>query len=94
MEAKTRAMILRKAEKCVCGQREEDYGTPEDNFYKISKLWNAYLGDNVTDEHDVAMMMAMLKIARIRTGRSTEDSYIDAAGYIALGGEIAANKCK
>ena len=85
----TRKSILTEAEKCVCGQREEDYGSPEDNFYKISKLWNAYLGDNVTDSHDVAMMMALLKIARIRTGRRTEDSYVDACGYLACGGEIA-----
>ena len=28
----TRADILHAAEKCVCGQREQDYGTPEDNF--------------------------------------------------------------
>lgn len=26
----TRADILHAAEKCVCGQREQDYGTPED----------------------------------------------------------------
>ena len=85
----TRKSILAEAEKCVCGRREEDYGSPEDNFYKISKLWNAYLGDNVTDSHDIAIMMALLKIARIRTGRRTEDSYVDACGYLACGGEIA-----
>lgn len=27
-----RAEILAEAKKCVCGQREQDYGTPEDNF--------------------------------------------------------------
>ncbi len=88
----TRKSILAEAERCVCGRREEDYGSPEDNFYKISKLWNAYLGDNVTDSHDVAIMMALLKIARIRTGRRTEDSYVDACGYLACGGEIQNEK--
>ena len=81
--------ILNEAIHYVCGQHEEDYGNPEDNFNQISKLWNAYLGDNVTDAHDVAMMMALLKIARIRTGRRKADSYIDLAGYAACGGEIA-----
>lgn len=85
----TRAEILHEAEKCVCGRREEDYGSPEDNFYKISKLWNAYLGDNVTDSHDVAIMMALLKIARIATGTFKGDSYVDACGYLACAGEIA-----
>ncbi len=81
--------ILAAAAHCVCGQREQDYGAPEDNFDRIARLWNAYLGDSVTDAHDVAMMMALLKIARIRTGRRTQDSYIDLAGYAACGGEIA-----
>lgn len=84
--------ILNEAMHCVCGQREEEYGTPEDNFNQISKLWNAYLGDNVTDAHDVAMMMALLKIARIRSGVRKCDSYIDLAGYAACGGEIALGK--
>lgn len=85
----TRSEILQKAEQCVCGQREQDYGCPEDNFYRISKLWNAYLGDNVTDAKDVAIMMALLKIARIKTGTGTSDSYIDLAGYAACAGEIS-----
>lgn len=37
---------------------------------------------------DVAMMMALLKIARIRTGTATDDSYVDLAGYAACGAEI------
>ena len=85
----TRAAILDAAKKSVCGERELDYGKPEDNFSIISKLWNAYLGDNVTDIHDVAMMMALLKIARIRTGRRTSDSYVDLAGYTSCGGEMS-----
>lgn len=91
----TRLEILSKAEKCVCGQREQDYGIPEDNFSRIAKLWNAYLGDNVTDAKDVSMMMALLKIARIRSG-GTDDCYVDLAGYAACAGEIAdrgGNQC-
>jgi hypothetical protein len=38
---------------------------------------------------DVAMMMALLKIARIQSGTATEDSFVDLAGYAACGGEIA-----
>ena len=41
---------------------------------------------------DVAMMMTLLKVARIRSGTATDDSFVDAAGYIACGGEIAADK--
>ena len=72
----TRADILHAAEKCVCGQRETDYGTPEDNFKAIAELWNAYLdrmsvgkyGNTIVEAKDVAAMMALLKIARIARG--------------------------
>ena len=39
----TRSEILRAAEVCVCGQREEDYGTPEDSFRVIGELWETYI---------------------------------------------------
>lgn len=89
----TRADILDQAKKCVCGQREQDYGTPESNFQLIADLWNGYLGfmDHPQDQiraTDVAMMMALLKIARIRNGGGSGDSFVDLAGYAACGGEI------
>ena len=62
----TRRRVLSEAERCVCGQRENEYGVPEDSFEMIGKLWTVYL-DYATkiDAHDVAAMMALLKIARI-----------------------------
>ena len=35
--------ILDKAKECVCGQREQDYGKPEDSFAMIAALWKPYL---------------------------------------------------
>ena len=84
----TRAETLDKAKQCVCGQRENDYGSPEDNFLTIAKLWSAYKNVDFS-AIDVAMMMALLKFARIRTGTATEDSFVDLAGYAACGAEIA-----
>lgn len=84
----TRAEILDKAKTVVTGQREQDYGTPEANFGLIGQLWTVYL-DHLVTAADVANMMCLFKIARIKTGRGTEDSYIDAVGYMACGGEIA-----
>ena len=91
----TRADILHAAEKCVCGQREQDYGTPEDNFETIAGLWKTYLSRACVDEaggvyidaNDVAMMMALLKIARIAAGCGKADIWIDLAGYAACGAE-------
>lgn len=89
--------ILEAACRCVCGEREHDYGTPEDNFTTIGLLWGVYLraanpninlAINGITAKDVAAMMALLKVARIATG-SSPDSFVDLAGYAACAGEIA-----
>ena len=85
-----REEVLKQAEICVCGKRQQDYGNPEDNFGLIADLWNAYSGQKYTAV-DVAMMMALLKMARIKTGTGTDDSFVDLAGYAACAGEIAGN---
>lgn len=86
-----RSTVLDRARECVCGDRDQEYGSPENNFRLIADLWNAYLGEFdgelVIKPKDVAMMMALLKIARIKTGFKA-DSYIDLAGYAACGAEI------
>lgn len=61
---------------------------PENNFQVIADFWTVYKGVKFTAT-DVAMMMALLKVARIRSGTGTEDSFVDLAGYAACGGEIA-----
>lgn len=86
-----REETLDRAKQCVCGLREDNYGSPENNFQVIANLWSAYNGTDFT-ANDVAMMMALLKIARIKTGKATEDSFVDLAGYAACGAEISTNK--
>lgn len=83
----TRIECLETAEHMVNGDREHDYGTPEDNFKTIAGLWSAYLGKEISSL-DVAMLMALMKIARIKAG-TKPDSFVDLAGYAACGAEIA-----
>ena len=45
--------------------------------------------DTVFSAYDVAVMMALLKIARISENPQHMDSWVDLAGYAACGGEIA-----
>lgn len=86
----TRQRVLREAKKCVCGEREQDYGTPEDSFQKIGNFWTAYLNYAAKIEaEDVAAMMALLKIARISENPQQMDSWVDLAGYAACGAELA-----
>lgn len=101
----TRAETLDAAKACVCQNREQEYGSPEDNFRIIAEMWEVYikakclgLGENRYGRpqfdltilpEDIAVMMAMLKIARIATGTFKEDSFVDACGYIACAAELA-----
>lgn len=93
----TRKELLAKAEQCVCTDREQAYGKPEDNFQGIGDLWYAYLNIrylrqgkplDITAE-DVGNMQSLLKIGRIASGMTKADNYIDLAGYAACAGEIA-----
>lgn len=94
----TRSDILNAAMRCVCGDREQDYGSPESSFRMIAALWEPFLkqkcvspGAELTiSPEDVAAMMALFKIARIATGHGKADNWGDGAGYLACGGEIEA----
>ena len=83
-----REQILDAAHKCVCGDREQDYGSPERNFQTVADLWNTYLHTNAIKSWDVAAMLALLKIARVASGHAKEDNWVDLAGYAACGGEL------
>jgi len=84
----TRKECLDAAAGCVLRDRNNEYGGPEDSFSLISSLWSAYLGV-VVDTVDVAMMMGMLKMARIRGNKGYADGFVDLAGYAACGAECA-----
>ena len=96
VEEMTREQILDEAKKCVCTDREGQYGAPENNFALIAAFWNGYLESkypeieysSVIEACDVAMMMALLKVARIATGKPKADNFVDLIGYAACAGEI------
>lgn len=83
----TRKDCLDAAVDIVCKNRENTYGNPEDNFSVIAKLWSLYIDREITSS-DVAVMMILLKIARIKGGNFKDDNYIDIAGYAACAAEI------
>lgn len=80
--------VLAEAQRIVGGQRRGAYGTPERNFERIQLLWNAYLngkpgGPMPITEQDTALMMVMLKVARLIESPRHRDSVVDIAGYAA-----------
>lgn len=93
----TRADILDTAKAIVTGEREKQYGKPEDNFAAVAQMWEVYLRGQCVGEgadvriapEDVAMMMVLLKVGRLMTGDYLADNYVDICGYVACAGEIA-----
>lgn len=87
-----REECLNQAKACVCQDRESQYGSPEDNFGTIAKLWSTYKGIEFSSV-DVATMMILLKVARVKNGNFKEDNFVDIAGYSACACECGED-CK
>ena len=90
-----RTEILDTAKQYVTKDRDATHGDMEDNFDSIAELWQIYF-NNEWDftSTDVAVMMTLLKIARLKSNKSNPDNWVDACGYMACGGELAIKKGK
>jgi hypothetical protein len=87
-EVLPRIELLREAAAIIAGDRDKQYGAPEDNFKRISRIWSVIIGVELTEE-DVAMMMIGLKVARYANrGGFQPDSWRDIAGYAGCGYEV------
>jgi hypothetical protein len=87
-----RSEVLEAADAAINGPREDDYGSAGSSFQRTANLLNAAgfgRNDGPTIASDVAIIMVLLKIARLGNSPSHEDSWIDIAGYAALGAEVA-----
>ena len=83
-----RSTILSTANAAVTADRQATHGKPENTFGLIAAYWSAHL-DQPISAADVAVMMGLLKIARIKTTPDHVDNWIDLAGHAACGGELA-----
>lgn len=94
LKSEKKETILEEAARLVSGGRQEDYGSPEDNFATIANMWNAYLNARPPtlmgsiQPKDVAIMMVLLKCAR-EANRPKRDNLADGAGYFQCASWIA-----
>ena len=89
--AHIRAQFLKEVEKLVCADRNVTHGDAEDNFRVIAQLWNVYIHNSKGEElnnKDVAIMMCLFKVSRLRSNVDNIDNWLDLAGYAACGGGI------
>lgn len=87
-----RDAVLNAAKKAVRA-RGAAYGPVDDVFTQIALRWSLHLtarfGVRIGIEAaDVAAMMADVKLARLGQDIAHADSWVDLAGYAALGGEV------
>lgn len=83
-----RSDILAEADRCITVDRQATHGDPENSFGLIASYWSAHLDITVTPT-DVAAMMTLFKLARIKGNPWHADSWVDGVGYLAIGGELA-----
>lgn len=68
------------------------YGESEASLADIAAYWDVYLmqmGTRSIGPRDVALMLLLMKMARVRGSPNHTDNYIDMAGYAALAGNLA-----
>lgn len=83
-----RDVILDDAKRIINGDRAEEYGGAFESFSRIAALWSVLI-DTELSAVDVARMMIAMKLARLTETSQHTDSWIDIAGYAALGYEVA-----
>ncbi|HQJ56169.1 MAG TPA: DUF6378 domain-containing protein [Caldisericia bacterium] len=84
--------ILSYVRKIVNKDRQDLYGNPENSFRIIADFWTTYLRHKyniLTDlePKDIAIMLSLLKHARMVVQGNYEDNVVDAIGYLTILGE-------
>lgn len=84
-----RVECLERAKEIVSKDRQNAYGSPEQNFGYIAEYWTTYLHSKgiigELRDYDVAAMMNLLKVARIASSPDHEDNWVDGCGYLGNG---------
>lgn len=85
--------LLYAAEKLINGPRAQDYGDALFNHQRIAAGWNVIVTGAMTTHGEltpahVALMMDWVKTSRLVESIDHADSWVDKAGYTALGAEF------
>ena len=83
--------VLERAISLIHGQRAKDYGDAQASFQRMADLVNPIIkkADGKLTASDMAIVMIQVKIARLQESPNHADSWIDIAGYAALGAQLA-----
>jgi len=73
-----------EAIRLITGDRNDSYGTPDQDFSGIAAMWTGLLNTRLTSPitaEDVPLMMCALKLRR-QAHKAKADNLIDAHGYL------------
>lgn len=84
-----REECLDTAKKLITGDRQDAYGPPSESFGDMASVLNALgVGDGELTGTDVVIFNIVQKLRRLSVTPNHTDSWVDLAGYSALGFEI------
>lgn len=69
-------------------ERGTTHGSYDLTMLRTAKLWSDFL-ERELEPSDVAICMALVKLARIMETKSVHDSWVDFCAYAAIAGELA-----
>lgn len=71
--------VLQEALRITSGDRQNQYGPPNEDFARTAKMWTALKGVEF-EARDVALFLICLKMSR-ETHQRKRDNAVDIAGY-------------
>ena len=92
LNTKPMGNCLLEANKVINGERQDEYGNPENSFQIIAEYWTTFLkhkyGLSTTlTPLDITNMMVLFKQARKIGQKHKRDNYVDSCGYEAIGAD-------
>lgn len=91
-ELPQRVQILHEGAALTNGDRDQEYGTPFNNMTcagELKAVFRKWLARDISPGELEALDMVMTKLSRLACGKPKRDTYVDAATYIAIAGEVA-----
>jgi hypothetical protein len=87
-----RCRILHDGAALTNGDRDDEYGPPGNNMAcagELKAVFRKWCARDISPGELEALDMAMTKLSRLACGKPKRDTYVDAATYVAIAGEIA-----
>ena len=92
LSTKPMGNCLLEANKVINGERQDEYGNPENSFQIIAEYWTTFLKHKYglavpLTPLDITNMMVLFKQARKLGQKHKRDNYVDSCGYEAIGAD-------